>query len=121
MLHQEDMVKKFALLLPETKLDDACELAEKIRKKVNEHKFMGREQREVNLLLVCGINTHLHTMGDVSKIKLLIELIQAYRAKNEGRNQVYKSIYIPEKEQLIMKKYIKRKKIKIKKIYLFLL
>ncbi|MFN8577700.1 MAG: diguanylate cyclase [Candidatus Sericytochromatia bacterium] len=103
--------EEFALLLPETKLDDACELAEKIRKVVNEHKFIGREQREVRLSISMGVNSHLHTMGDVSKIEFIDRADTAlYRAKNEGRNQVYKSIYIPEKEQLIMKKYTKEEK-----------
>jgi diguanylate cyclase (GGDEF)-like protein/putative nucleotidyltransferase with HDIG domain len=115
--------EEFALLLPETKLEDACELAEKIRKVVNQHKFMGREQREVHLSISMGVNSHVHSMGDVSKIEFIDRADTAlYRAKNEGRNQVYKSIYIPDKEQLIIKKYTKEDNTQDKKnIFVFTL
>lgn len=108
--------EEFALLLPETKLDYACELAERIRKTVKDHKFIGREQREVNLSISIGVNSHIYTMGDVSKIEFIDRADTAlYRAKNEGRNQVYKSIYVPEKEQLIIKKFSEEEKTPDKK------
>lgn len=103
--------EEFALLLPETKLEDACEIAEAIRKKVKENKFMGREQKEVNLSISMGVNSHVLSMGDVSKIEFIDRADTAlYRAKNEGRNQVYKAIYQPEKDQLVIKKHTKEEK-----------
>lgn len=115
--------EEFALLLPETKLEYACELAERIRKTVNEHKFIGREQREVNLSISMGVNSHIYTMGDISKIEFIDRADTAlYRAKNEGRNQVYKSIYVPEKEQLIIKKFTQEERVVDKKnIFVFTL
>lgn len=115
--------EEFALLLPETKLDDACEIAENIRKKIKDYKFMGREQREINLSVSIGVNSHNNSMGEVTKIEFIDRADTAlYRAKNEGRNQVYKAIYATENDQLILKKYTKEEETKEKKsIYVFTL
>ncbi len=116
--------EEFALLLPETKLDDACEIAENIRKKIKEYKFMGREQREVNLSVSMGVNCHHTSMGEITKIEFIDRADTAlYRAKNEGRNQVFKSLYSKDNDQLILKKYTKEEEtIKEKKgLYVFTL
>jgi diguanylate cyclase (GGDEF)-like protein/putative nucleotidyltransferase with HDIG domain len=103
--------EEFAILLPETNLHDACELAEKIRIWVRDFKFTGREQREIHLSVSIGVNTHTPEMGEVSKIEFIDRADTAlYRAKNEGRNQVYQAIYKPDLDQLIIKNYGKTDK-----------
>ncbi|MBC7475797.1 MAG: diguanylate cyclase [Candidatus Sericytochromatia bacterium] len=115
--------EEFALLLPETKLEEACEIAEAIRKKVRENKFVGREQREVSLSISIGVNSHNNSQGDVTKIEFIDRADTAlYRAKNEGRNRVYKAIYVLDKDQLIVKNYTKDELTEDKKnLYVFTL
>lgn len=115
--------EEFALLLPETKLEEACEIAENIRKKIKEYKFVGREQRDINLSVSIGVNCHDNSMGDVTKIEFIDRADTAlYRAKNEGRNQVYKSIYVLEKDMLLIKKHTKEEENQEKKaVYVFTL
>ncbi|MFN8674411.1 MAG: diguanylate cyclase [Candidatus Sericytochromatia bacterium] len=100
--------EEFAVLLPETFSDEACEIAEKIRVKVLDHKFTGREQREIKMTVSIGVNTHSYQNGEISQIEFIDRADTAlYRAKNEGRNQVYRAIYNPEKDTVFYKKYSK--------------
>lgn len=115
--------EEFAVLLPETSLDDACMLAEKIRLKVVNHKFTGREQREVKMTISIGVNFHSYQHPELSQIEFIDRADTAlYRAKNDGRNQVYKSVYIPEKDSVIYKKYSKdENEIVSRNVYVFTL
>ncbi|MEK7431721.1 MAG: diguanylate cyclase [Cyanobacteriota bacterium] len=100
--------EEFAILLPETSIDEACEIAEKIRMKVIEYKFTGREQREVRMTISVGVNSHSYKHGEISQIEFIDRSDTAlYRAKNEGRNQVYKAIYNAEKATVFYKRYSK--------------
>jgi len=112
--------EEFAILLPETAIDKACMVAENIRKKVLEHKFTGREQKKVNLSISAGVYTHSDDFKKISKEDFIDRADTAlYRAKYEGRNLVYKSIYLADKEQLIIKDYTKLDKVEGKRKTLF--
>jgi diguanylate cyclase (GGDEF)-like protein/putative nucleotidyltransferase with HDIG domain len=115
--------EEFAILLPETNLAEACELAEKIRVRVRDHKFTGREQREIHLSVSVGVNCHISEQGEVSIIEFIDRADTAlYRAKNEGRNQVYQAVYKPVTDQLIIKNYSNNDKDKDKKnLYVYTL
>jgi len=98
--------EEFAILLPETDIDEACELGEKIRKKVLDEKFIGREKREVKLSVSVGVTCYGDEDNELSKEDFIDRADTAlYRAKNEGRNQVYKAIQDLNREQLLIKNY----------------
>ena len=112
--------EEFAILLPETAIDKACIIAENIRKKVSEHKFTGREQKKVNLSISAGVYTHSYDLKKISKEDFIDRADTAlYRAKYEGRNLVYKSIYLIDREQLVVKDHTKIDKVEGKKKALF--
>lgn len=115
--------EEFAILLPETSLEDACLLAERLRLKMIDHKFTGREQREVKMTISIGVNFHSYQHPELSQIEFIDRADTAlYRAKNDGRNQVYKAIYSPEKDSVIYKKYSKDdSEILLRNVYVFTL
>jgi diguanylate cyclase (GGDEF)-like protein len=109
--------EEFAILIPETDMENACKIAEQIRQKVLLHKFLGRDNQEVKLSVSIGVYTHNPLIeGKVNKEDFIDRADTAlYRAKNEGRNQVYKIYYSEEISQLIVKPYSKKDFLNINK------
>lgn len=79
--------EEFVIILPETPLLKAEELAERLRSKIDEHTFTIESDKDINLTASIGIATfpeHAQTSQD------LIEVADSamYAAKKAGRNQV---------------------------------
>ncbi|MFN4149359.1 MAG: diguanylate cyclase, partial [Candidatus Sericytochromatia bacterium] len=115
--------EEFGVLLPETSLSDASDVAEKIRTKVTQHSFVGRDQSEVKMTVSVGVSYHLYSKGNISANDFIDRADTAlYRAKNEGRNQVYTAIYSEENDQLIVRRFSQNEKeVDRKNIYVFTL
>ncbi|AFA48654.1 sensor domain-containing diguanylate cyclase [Acetobacterium woodii] len=74
--------EEFLVILPDTNEHDAIELAEKIRRQVNEILFLNHEHITVSL----GVSVYNQ---DITVDSVIYRADQAlYRAKNNGRNQV---------------------------------
>lgn len=78
--------EEFAILLPNTKIEDAHQLAERIRKEIEEHSCM---KREFNQTLTASFGVAEYGL----QLKNLDELLKnadtaMYLAKNSGRNRV---------------------------------
>jgi diguanylate cyclase (GGDEF)-like protein/PAS domain S-box-containing protein len=79
--------EEFAALLPDTNLDGAFHLAERLRWALSSLPAPGGEEREVRLTVSIGVTPFLSMDSDVNVI--LIRADQAlYRAKQSGRNRV---------------------------------
>lgn len=78
--------EEFAVLLPETGLDDALELAEAIRRSVSEHEFSGAG-RAVPLTASMGVAEWGRAMQNASDILRAADEA-LYEAKRDGRNCV---------------------------------
>ena len=78
--------EEFFLLLPNTGLQEALELAEELRKKVEEHEFEGIGSITISL----GVLSVAADQTDAANRKALFTAVDnaLYRAKNEGRNRV---------------------------------
>lgn len=80
--------EELAILLPETPLDAACDVAERIRRNVNNHAFTGKDQQVVSMSLSIGVSC-LDNEPDLEPSELIIRTDTAlYRAKHQGRNQI---------------------------------
>jgi diguanylate cyclase (GGDEF)-like protein/PAS domain S-box-containing protein len=78
--------EEFAILLLETRLAGAKQVAERLRKSVQDHVFSTEEGLQIQLSVSIGIAEHLP--GE-SFSEMMVRSDQAlYRAKNEGRNRV---------------------------------
>jgi diguanylate cyclase (GGDEF)-like protein len=79
--------EEFILLLPETNLETACELAESIRLAVESLEIPSINQKHINCTLSCGVS-----QGDQNLVGLDCIVKQAddalYCAKSQGRNRV---------------------------------
>lgn len=113
--------EEFGILLPETSLINAAEIGEQIRTKVTEHVFVGREQSEVKMTVSVGVSTHIYNKGNLSANDFIDRADTAlYRAKNEGRNQVYTAVYSDSNDQLIVRRFSKNDKdVDRKNVYVF--
>ena len=90
--------EEFAIILPETTIGHATLLAERIRKKIEEHDYSALIARE-SLTVSIGISNY-HTPGRKSDLTLIHSADQAlYAAKKEGRNKVV--ISVPSKPQSV--------------------
>src|SRR5207247_11200989 len=79
--------EEFVVVLPETTLDSAVTLAERVRSRVQEHEFR-YEDKDFNITVSVGVTG---TTGDTPLTPQ--ELIRQadekmYKAKSEGRNRV---------------------------------
>jgi diguanylate cyclase (GGDEF)-like protein len=81
--------EEFILLLPETSLDGAMVIAEKIRKKVEQFSLHLSDNRKLNVTVSLGVS-QIDTKNDPS-IESAIKRadIALYKAKENGRNKVY--------------------------------
>ena len=90
--------EEFAIILPETTVGHATMLAERIRKKIEEHDYARLIAKE-SLTVSIGISNY-HTPGRKSDLTLIHSADQAlYAAKKEGRNKVV--ISVPSKPQSV--------------------
>ncbi len=79
--------EEFAIILIETPLKEAKTIAERIRKKVESHKF-SYKGTIIRATLSTGIATFIHTQK-ITKGKLIERADKAlYHAKHNGRNQI---------------------------------
>ena len=77
--------EEFVLLLPETKMTDAVNIAERIRKIVEKTELQ-LEDNTINITASFGVSNHC---GVINLDSLLKDADKAlYKAKNEGRNRV---------------------------------
>lgn len=80
--------EELAILLPETPLDAACDVAERIRRNVASHPFTGKDQQVVAMSMSIGVSA-LYEEPDLEPSELIIRTDTAlYRAKHQGRNQI---------------------------------
>lgn len=95
--------EELAILLPETPLDAACEVAERIRKNVAEHPFMGKDNQQVAMSMSIGVSC-LFNENELEPSELIVRTDTAlYRAKHQGRNQICKSFL--DKGRLVIETY----------------
>jgi len=84
--------EELAILLPETPLQAACEVAERIRRNVAKQAFTGKEQQQVALSVSIGVSC-LDQEPELEPSELIIRTDTAlYRAKHQGRNQICQAI-----------------------------
>lgn len=80
--------EEFAVVLPDTRLDEARRVAERLREQVATHVFQEGEQR-----LRVTVSIGLVTARDVNLATLLQQAdLALYRAKETGRNRVVESV-----------------------------
>jgi len=85
--------EEFVLLLPNTALDGAMNLAERIRAAVSNTPFTYRRER-VNVTCSIGIADNLRLEGtDTSLVDLADQAL--YRAKQDGRNRAVSAVDLP--------------------------
>lgn len=78
--------EEFAVLLPDTNLEEAAQIAERLRVRVSE---MEVEQGEFRLRLTCSLGVVENQVKDSSINEVIERADQAlYESKNNGRNQV---------------------------------
>ena len=79
--------EEFALILYHTKPQEAYNIAERLRKTVEQHKFKAGDL-ELSVNISIGVASYYHP--DITDAKSLIECADKalYRAKEEGRNRV---------------------------------
>ena len=95
--------EELAILLPETPLEAACEVAERIRKNIANFKFTGKDQKQVSLSMSIGVSC-LDNEPDLEPSELIIRTDTAlYRAKHQGRNQICKAVL--DQGRLIIETY----------------
>lgn len=79
--------EEFGVLLPETNKDDALEVADRLRKRVEELVLRSHDGREINVTISIGVS-ELPSHGETFD-QLLSQADNAlYRAKERGRNRV---------------------------------
>lgn len=79
---------EFTIVLPNADTDSAKEIAERIRKAIQSHVFLGRENKSVRVTACIGVATY---PNDAKTAELLINLADQamYRGKSANRNVVY--------------------------------
>jgi diguanylate cyclase (GGDEF)-like protein len=79
--------EEFAIILPETSKEITCQIAEKLRKEIEESAFEGEEtQPSGNLTISLGIATYNHDGKDGSSLMEAVDR-RLYKAKEDGRNR----------------------------------
>jgi len=78
--------EEFLVILPDTKLQAACSLAERIRNVIEDHDFV-YEDKSISLTLSLGV-TELNTSVETAQSLLKRADHALYNAKNSGRNRV---------------------------------
>ncbi len=84
--------EELAILLPETPLDPACEVAERIRSNVAKFAFTGKDGQVVSLSMSIGVSC-TDEDPNLQVSELIIRADTAlYKAKNQGRNQICRAL-----------------------------
>jgi diguanylate cyclase (GGDEF)-like protein len=80
--------EEFVVLLPETGLEDAKAVAERLRAGVADNEFLVNGKQPVNVTISCGVSSAAN--GQCDSVDSLLALADAalYRAKAAGRNRV---------------------------------
>jgi diguanylate cyclase (GGDEF)-like protein len=87
--------EEYALLLPDTKCQDAVRIARRIHEVIADHQFVLAENQEISVTVSIGICTLSQIIGIFEKEKLYNYADQAlYYSKQIGRNSV--SVYDPD-------------------------
>ncbi len=88
--------EEFIVILPETSLNDAINVAEDLRRSVEEEPFKLKSGEKLSVTISVGITTYQETMKSIDE---LIEVADQalYEAKRTGRNRVIPLLY-PQKE-----------------------
>jgi diguanylate cyclase (GGDEF)-like protein len=78
---------EFTVVLPEADTDSARVIAERIRKQIETHVFLGRENKNVRVTVCIGVATY---PDDTKSAEMLIHLADKamYRGKDSTRNMV---------------------------------
>ncbi|MDP4090407.1 MAG: diguanylate cyclase, partial [Bacillota bacterium] len=79
--------EEFSMLLMDCSCKKACEIAERIRKEVEAHKFILPDNKEINITISLGIATYPETAEDNEALYKNADKA-LYKAKNTGRNRV---------------------------------
>ena len=81
--------EEFVVILPDCDIEQATELAEKIRKSVENHTFQNGNTT-ISFTISAGVTSQIPSPD--FKVEQLIELADSalYRAKRDGRNKVYR-------------------------------
>jgi two-component system, cell cycle response regulator len=77
--------EEFVIMLPDTPIDGAHAVAEKIRRSIEAREFVF-EGADIAVTSSFGVAEHTHGLDQVALVKLADERL--YRAKRRGRNQV---------------------------------
>lgn len=81
--------EEFAIVLPETDLSGACNVAEKIRAAVEEFEFLTPTRAVTKITVSLGVHSSTPHGKDYSLEKFISDTDDAlYRAKNTGRNKI---------------------------------
>jgi len=79
--------EEFVILLPDTNLQNSLQVAEKLRKLIEDHSFCTTEE---SLRLTISLGVASNKMPEVTSASALVELVDKalYKAKGEGKNCV---------------------------------
>jgi diguanylate cyclase (GGDEF)-like protein len=78
--------EEFIILLPETLIDSASIIAERIRNSIEKHHFCNDSTESINLTCSIGVTAFHDTDDQVSLLRTVDKML--YQAKNSGRNKV---------------------------------
>ncbi len=78
--------EEFTVLLPETDLEKACALAERIRVEIQDHPFFPKPAQEIFITISIGVAQFQEQESIQSVIKRADQAL--YKAKAQGRNRV---------------------------------
>ncbi|MBI4578611.1 MAG: GGDEF domain-containing protein, partial [Planctomycetes bacterium] len=79
--------EEFSIILPETPKKIALVVGERLRRKVEAHRLLLEDGRDISVTISMGVATYPYDAG--SALELVRHADQAlYQAKDRGRNQV---------------------------------
>jgi len=94
--------EEFIVLLPETPVSDAANVAENLRRRIEETPAQ-EEKYQITITASFGVSDYLYKTNEKPLERMLTEFISKadqalYASKNAGRNRV--TVYKPEGESL---------------------
>jgi diguanylate cyclase (GGDEF)-like protein len=79
---------EFSLILPDTGSEGAAAVADRIRERVDEHRFLVSEGLEIHLTVSVGVGTLPDVAASAEELVRAADLAM-YRVKESGKNGVY--------------------------------
>ncbi|MHC4779057.1 MAG: GGDEF domain-containing protein, partial [Planctomycetota bacterium] len=79
--------EEISVLLPETETEDALEIAERIRSRIEKNKFRGDRSQPISVTISIGVSSFAQGMASPSDLIASADAA-LYRAKEGGRNRV---------------------------------